>query len=205
MFKDIFPDKQNRLVYMSPTEKPKGTPYKTDLQVMTPKQKQDAMDRKIADKIAEIPESPKAKKAREWSDAILQSTGTRKRFEKISANESRELVNRTALSIEKYMKGKKKETLPLADGSTLLLERRGAGIMAVVVEGGTKVGGPKQPIEYISTGYVRNARNEAVTMAADFRDTPMGKKQNEVAAMFHKSPAGQQRRMKERAIAAKEA
>ena len=204
MFNDIFSHKPNRLVHRGP-ETPKGKPPTSLRAAMGAEQYVAEMGRILDRALARAPESPKDVKARAWIDQILHSSGTRKRYEMISAKDAKEMVVGVGKEIASYMAGKQKDTLlNRIDGSTLLLEKTPTGgIIAVVVEGGTKIGGPKQAPVYITIGEVPDAYDKHLAMAEEFNKTPTAKKQNVVAATFHAGPGGQARRMTERYVASK--
>lgn len=162
----------------------------------------DLLDRALA----KAPESPKTKKTKDLINSILHASNSRTRFERLNASEAKKMTDSAGKKILSHMRGKRKEMLlNTADGSTLLLERKGGGIVAVVVEGGTRVGGPKQAPVFITIGYVSNAYATHEKMVASFNKTATAKKQNKVASAFHKGHGGQARRMRERYIFSKEA
>ncbi len=186
MFKNIFPDKLNRLVYKKgPAENPfikhKEAPKENrafeDRAKRTPKKQADAVKEKAA-KILDKQGAPA--KANKWIENILKATGTRVRHEKISKYASQKLVSGVATEISKFMAGKTEVHLPAKNGNTLLIKKVRGGIVAVAFEAQGNARYPK-PAEHLIIGNVASSNRVAANMVSKYLDSGLNKKQEKVA------------------------
>lgn len=179
MFKNIFPDHLNRLVYRAGAEKPAPAP-KGDSGFIPLGDVRTIGQSEIGRRMAQAPESNFAK-AHRVTEAIFQASNSRMRYEPMTAVEAAKLVNTVGKELQAMMKDRTEMTLPAPNGNTLLVKKmRNGGIVAVAYEarGNERA---DRPAQHLIVGEVPNASGVAFDMVVAFRHSDLFEKQEAVA------------------------